>query len=180
MSAILEQLLFVCHRKEWKGIETLLRATAIARRSRPSITLRLVGRAPDAVTEARWHGLAAELGISGAVVLREAANRGEVAAAMRKAAVFVHPSPRETFGVVAAEALASGLPVVAADSGGVTEIAGAKAGAVWGARPGPGSGGARRGDRCDARAPRRLRCGRHAAVGRAALRQWRSWPRNSQ
>jgi hypothetical protein len=43
---------------------------------------------------------------------------------MRRASLFVHPSPRETFGVVAVEALAAGLPVVATDSGGVTEILG--------------------------------------------------------
>ncbi len=41
---------------------------------------------------------------------------------MARASLFVHPSPRETFGVVVVEALASGLPVVATDSGGVSEI----------------------------------------------------------
>ena len=43
---------------------------------------------------------------------------------MERAALFVHPSPRETFGVVAVEALASGLPVAAMPSGGVDEILG--------------------------------------------------------
>jgi hypothetical protein len=43
---------------------------------------------------------------------------------MSRASVFVHASPRETFGVVVVEALASGMPVVATDSGGVTEILG--------------------------------------------------------
>jgi hypothetical protein len=43
---------------------------------------------------------------------------------MRRAALFVHPSPRETFGVVAVEALCSGLPVVATASGGLDEILG--------------------------------------------------------
>ena len=43
---------------------------------------------------------------------------------MQTAAVFVHPSPRETFGMVAAESLASGLPVAATPSGGVEEIVG--------------------------------------------------------
>ena len=43
---------------------------------------------------------------------------------MQRAAVFVHPSPWETFGVVAAEALAAGLPVAAVPSGGVEEVVG--------------------------------------------------------
>ena len=51
-------------------------------------------------------------------------DRAGVAAAMARAALFVHPSPWETFGVVAAEALAMGLPVVATPSGGVEEILG--------------------------------------------------------
>ena len=50
------------------------------------------------------------------------ADRAGVAAAMRRAGIFVHPSPFETFGMVAAEALASGLPVAARRSGGVEEI----------------------------------------------------------
>ena len=119
-----DQLLFVGHRKPTKGIETLLRAVALARTHRPALTLRLIGRAPDAATEAAWHDLARELGLTGVVSFEEAADRAEVATAMRQAALFVHPSPRETFGVVAVEALASGVPVVATDSGGVTEILG--------------------------------------------------------
>ncbi|MFL5725941.1 MAG: glycosyltransferase [Chloroflexota bacterium] len=119
-----DQLLFVGHRKPTKGIETLLRATALARAGRPTITLRLIGRAPDPAVEAQWRGLAAEVGLGDAVTFEDAADRNAIATAMRTAALFVHPSPRETFGVVAVEALASGLPVVATDSGGVTEIMG--------------------------------------------------------
>ena len=45
-------------------------------------------------------------------------------AAMSRASVFVHASRYETFGVVAAEALAAGMPIVATASGGVSEILG--------------------------------------------------------
>ena len=58
------------------------------------------------------------------MIFEPAVDRAGIAAAMARASLFVHPSPRETFGVVAVEALASGLPVVATDSGGVTEILG--------------------------------------------------------
>jgi len=119
-----DQLVFVGRRKETKGIEVLLRAVAIARATRPSITLRLLGRAPDDATEARWRSLSRELGIEDIVAFENAVDRGTIAAALAGASLFVHPSPRETFGVVAVEALASGTPVVATDSGGVTEIMG--------------------------------------------------------
>jgi glycosyltransferase involved in cell wall biosynthesis len=119
-----DELLFVGYRKPSKGIENLLRAVAFARSTRPTITLRLLGRSPDAATEAAWHDLAATLGISPAVAFEEPVDRRGIADAMATASLFVHPSPRETFGVVAVEALASGTPVVATDSGGVTEIMG--------------------------------------------------------
>ena len=119
-----DELLFVGHRKPSKGIENLLRAVAVAIERRPSITLRLLGRSPDVATEERWHALAAKLGLTDAVTFDDQADRPRVAAAMATASLFVHPSPRETFGVVAVEALASGTPVVATDSGGVTEILG--------------------------------------------------------
>ena len=72
----------------------------------------------------RWHELAGDTRHRGAVAFEEPVDRARDRGAMARAALFVHPSPRETFGVVAVEALASGTPVVATDSGGVTEILG--------------------------------------------------------
>ncbi|MCI0581397.1 MAG: glycosyltransferase [Chloroflexi bacterium] len=118
-----DELVFVGYRRPSKGIATLLEATALVRRRRPGIRLRLIGGATPE-DEARWTRRIVSLGIRDAVSLEPAADRVAVAAALARAALFVHPSPRETFGVVAVEALASGLPVVAADSGGVTEILG--------------------------------------------------------
>jgi len=86
--------------------------------------MRLIGSPGAAADAARWDGLLDDLGIRAAVSVEGAAPREAVAAAMRRAAIFVHPSPHETFGMVAAEALASGLPVAAAPSGGVDEIVG--------------------------------------------------------
>ena len=119
-----DELLFVGYRKASKGIETLLRATALAHARRPSIRLRLVGSNADADEERGWHELVASLGSADVVAFEQSRDRAGIAAAMARASLFVHPSPRETFGVVAVEALATGLPVVATDSGGVTEILG--------------------------------------------------------
>lgn len=117
-----DELLFVGSRKASKGIELLLRSVAIARGERPGLRLRLVGPPGPPADEARWSALAGELGIAEALTVEGRADRPAVAAAMRRAGLFVHPSPLETFGVVAVEALASGLPVAATPSGGVEAI----------------------------------------------------------
>jgi glycosyltransferase involved in cell wall biosynthesis len=119
-----DELLFVGYRKATKGISTLLRAAALARGGHPRITLRLIGGSPTEEIEAGWRREASNLRIAEVVRFEGPADRRRVADAMAHASLFVHPSPRETFGVVAVEALASGLPVIAADSGGVTEILG--------------------------------------------------------
>ncbi len=118
------ELLWVGARREHKGADVLLRAFAQVHREREGLRLRLIGSAPVAADDRRWRDLATELGVAAAVTFEPAAGREQVAAAMARAAIFVHPSPRETFGMVAAEALASGLPVAATPSGGVEEIVG--------------------------------------------------------
>lgn len=50
-------------------------------------------------------------------------DREALAAAYASADVFVHPNPREPFGIGPLEAMASGTPVVLPDSGGVLEYA---------------------------------------------------------
>jgi glycosyltransferase involved in cell wall biosynthesis len=118
------ELLYVGARKASKGIETLLRAFAAVRARRPAVRLRMIGSPGQPADEAHWRVRVDELGIRDAVAFEPAASREGVAAAMRRATLFVHPSPHETFGMVAAEALASGLPVAATPSGGVEEIVG--------------------------------------------------------
>jgi glycosyltransferase involved in cell wall biosynthesis len=119
-----DEILFVGFRKRAKGIALLLEAFALARVIRPALRLRLIGAAPAASLDAEWRRQAEALGIRDAVVFEPEMDRGGVAAAMARATMFVHPSARETFGVVAAEALVAGRPVVAVDSGGVPEVLG--------------------------------------------------------
>ncbi len=110
-------LLWLGARKATKGTDTLIRAFAIARTARPDLRLRLVGRAPTEDEEARLRALAVEAGCADVVAFDPPIPREAVAGAMRQATLFVHPSPFETFGMVAAEALLVGLPVVATPSG---------------------------------------------------------------
>ena len=119
-----DELLYVGYRTETKGIDVLLQAFAAVRAERPSATLRLIGRSPTAEIETGWHRLAGELGIADAVRFDGPSLRSEVAAAMAEADILVHASRRETFGVAPVEALAAGLPIVAADTGPLREILG--------------------------------------------------------
>lgn len=119
-----DELLFVGYRKEIKGIDTLLEAFALVVSKRPAARLRLIGGSPNDELEARWKAMAARLDITDRVSFEGILGRSGIADAMARASVFVHASRYETFGVVAAEALAAGLPLVATNSGGVTDILG--------------------------------------------------------
>lgn len=122
-----DELLWVGSLGEHKGIDVLLEAFSIIRATRPSVRLRLVGGERAAGERVRWKAMATELGVADAVTFDGWLDRVGVAAAMARAGVFVHPSPSETFGVAAAEAILTGLPVAARPSGGVpwvVELAG--------------------------------------------------------
>lgn len=86
-----------------------------------SVELRIGGDGPE---RDRLHALAHALGIAEQVVWLGPLSRQDVSAQMRAADAFVLPSRLETFGVVVAESLASGLPVIATRSGGPECIVG--------------------------------------------------------
>src|SRR5262249_21387948 len=50
-------------------------------------------------------------------------DRDRLAALYRAVDIFIHPNPREPFGIAPIEAMAAGLPVVAPDSGGLLTYA---------------------------------------------------------
>ena len=87
--------------------------------------LRIGGDGPE---RERLRSLAGALGIAEQVVWLGPLSREAVGDEMRAADVFVLPSRLETFGVVVAEALASGLPVIATRSGGPECIVGERDG----------------------------------------------------
>ncbi len=60
--------------------------------------------------------------LRGRVEIRPNASQETLAEAMRGAAVFAMPSRGETFGMVYAEAMASGVPVVGGDNTGIPEV----------------------------------------------------------
>jgi glycosyltransferase involved in cell wall biosynthesis len=86
-----------------KNVSMLLEAFSLFRRRSPAAVLRLVGRRP-------LGQLPGGVETTGEV--------DDVALELRRAAIFVLPSRQEGFGIVAAEAMAAGLPVVTTPSGG--------------------------------------------------------------
>ena len=94
-----------------KNVGLLLAAFARLRGRVPGVRLRLVGEPPSARLLA---GAGDEVEVVGEV--------DAIEPHLREAALFVLPSRQEGFGIVAAEALAAGVPVVATPSGGPEEL----------------------------------------------------------
>ncbi len=98
-----------------KRYDMLLRAMARLRDTGTATRLTLIGDGPE---RKRLESHAARLRLAKWVVFTGAQGRDGVRAVLRDADVLVHPSRTETFGVVLIEAMACGVPVIAARSGG--------------------------------------------------------------
>jgi glycosyltransferase involved in cell wall biosynthesis len=96
-------------------------------------TWSLVGASVDAEHATRLWKALWEAGLDDRVTLAGALTGADLAAAYANADLLVLPSRHETYGIVASEALARGVPVLAADVGGVREaLCGSSPGAVPG------------------------------------------------
>jgi alpha-1,6-mannosyltransferase len=82
---------------------------------------------------AEWVASQAHESLSGRVALLGALDREALAACCASCDVFVHPNPREPFGIAPLEAMASGVAVVVPNEGGVLEYA--NPGNAWVAPP---------------------------------------------
>ncbi len=108
----------------FKRIELALEAVALARIAVPSLQLRIVGDALDehgAALSRRLRARAAQPDLAGAV--RFTGPVDDVGPELGRASCLLHCADREPFGLVVAEALAHGRPVVVPDTGGAAEIA---------------------------------------------------------
>ncbi|MGQ4510420.1 glycosyltransferase [Dermabacteraceae bacterium P13147] len=106
-------LMFAARLQPLKGPDLALEVLARVRESFPKMRLVLAGEASDDFAEfpAQLRERAAELGLTDAVSWQNACAREQLAELMRGAAMFLAPSWSETFGLVALESQASGVPV---------------------------------------------------------------------
>jgi glycogen(starch) synthase len=110
-----------------KGLDTLLQAVALLAAKRPEVELRIAGRGKDME---RVRSMAGELGVTGNVRLLGPVDEAERQRLFAGAAVQLMPSRFEGFGMVAAEAMAAGVPLVAAAAGSLPEVVDAPRGGV--------------------------------------------------
>ena len=105
--------------RKQKAQDLLIRAFADRFRGEAEVRLGLAG---DGSTLPDCRALAAECGVESQVDFLGLLDRDAVWRELQASDVFVLPSYYETFGVVAIEALASGLPVIATRCGGPESI----------------------------------------------------------
>jgi phosphatidyl-myo-inositol dimannoside synthase len=105
--------------ERYKGADELIRAVAQLCPAFPGLHLVAVGGGDDLP---RLRALASELGIPGRVHFFNGLSREEVAACYARALIFALPSTGEGYGMVFLEAMAFGVPIIAAACGGSTDL----------------------------------------------------------
>ena len=115
-------LLFAARLQPLKGPDVAIRALAqLAEEERPDLVIVGQASADFAAYEDELRDLVRELGVADQVTFLPGQDREAFAQTLRHASVMLVPSHSETFGLVALEASASGVPVLAAAAGGLTE-----------------------------------------------------------
>jgi phosphatidylinositol alpha-1,6-mannosyltransferase len=105
--------------ERYKGADELIGAVAQLCPAFAGLHLVAVGGGDDLP---RLRALASELGIAGRVHFFDSLSREEVASCYARAYIFALPSTGEGYGMVFLEAMAFGLPIVAAACGGSTDL----------------------------------------------------------
>ena len=118
-------VLFVALLRPLKGGTLAMKAFHRLARSRPNALLVIVG---DGAERSRLAALARELGVAERVRFLGGLPRPQVLGCMQACDVLLHPSLRDSGGLVLLEAMAQGKPLVCLDLGGPGEIVTAECG----------------------------------------------------
>lgn len=124
-STELPVLLFVGRIEPLKGIDTLIQAVALMRQADTKVCLTIIGGDPEtwltdqASEVARLKRIGEEAGIADAITFLGKRSQDSLPYYYSAAQAVVVPSQYESFGMVALEAMACGVPVVASQIGGL-------------------------------------------------------------
>jgi glycosyltransferase involved in cell wall biosynthesis len=105
----------LCGLNEQKGVDHLLHAIAQWNPPADQFEFRIGGEGPR---RAEYEALAERLGISDRVCWLGIVSRDDAPSLFQGCHIYIMPSQHETFGIVYAEAIASGKPVIATRCGG--------------------------------------------------------------
>jgi glycosyltransferase involved in cell wall biosynthesis len=112
------RFLYLGRLKRYKGVETAIRALAVARRGRSDLILDIAGTGDD---RPRLEVLTRELGLEEAVHFHGFVTETEKLRLLRSTWANVFPSPKEGWGITIVEAAACGTPSLASDSPGLRD-----------------------------------------------------------
>jgi glycosyltransferase involved in cell wall biosynthesis len=115
------RVLFVGSLQERKGIAILLRAIAKVKETVPEVALSVVGGGGGEYMQ-HLKNLVVELGIKSQVTFLGQKTAREIAQYQRESQIFALPSDNENSPNTLAEAMVSGMPVIATNAGGIPSM----------------------------------------------------------
>ena len=104
--------------EEYSNIGSIIRAFAIIKEKFPAARLLITGDGPQ---KSYLKSLVKDLSVSNVEFLEGLSNE-EMPGVYRRASIFLHATKIESFGIALVEALASGVPVVSTNVGGIPDI----------------------------------------------------------
>ncbi len=110
--------LYVGRLRRYKGVEYLIRALDLVRRTRPDVRVDIAGGGDD---RARLIAIAGNLGLSDAVTFHGFVDEPTKLRLLRTAWAHVFPSPKEGWGITIMEAAGCGTPSIASASPGLQD-----------------------------------------------------------
>jgi glycosyltransferase involved in cell wall biosynthesis len=111
--------LTVCHLIENKGVKDLLDGISLWKSRPKNVKFQIVGDGKDAAELKHYSRM---IGVDDCITWLGYISRGEIHYLYKESSAFVLTSKYESFGVVYAEALASGIPVIATRCGGPEDL----------------------------------------------------------